>query len=184
MTDLQSYPQTDLSQLVRQSQAYYANECDAEALAALIQVSLVYPDTDTVLFDTFLKIAKIYLKNENFDASEEYLNKAYTLNPVSDEILITYGVLSLKQGKFQDAIQKFRLSLTINKSNPIAWYGLALMHESLGDWELAKANFEASLAIKSFGTKEWHLINSLAEKNQDNEWFNKIHGEESICPTE
>ncbi len=92
------------------------------------------------LFTIYKNLGNIFLKTGDAEAAEEYYNKAYTLQPDSDTLLVNFGSLALYRGAYETALARFREAVSLNDRNDKAWAGLGMIHREYGDAELAWAN--------------------------------------------
>lgn len=99
----------------------------------------------SILFDVYKNLGNIFLKDGDFEEAEELFNKACTINPKSDALLVNYGVLETQRHNLDRARERFREAIDLNKSNDSAWVGLALVHREYGDNDLSWANLERAL---------------------------------------
>jgi Flp pilus assembly protein TadD len=90
-------------------------------------------------------MGNIYVRQGDFDAAEEFYNKAYTLNSGSDVLLVNFGTLEVQRNDFNKSLYCFRKAVELNDKNDKAWVGLAMVHNQLGDCELAWANIERAI---------------------------------------
>lgn len=122
------------------------------------------------LFLIYKNIGNIYLKSADVDAAEEYYNKAFTIHPDSDELLVNFGSLALYRGQYDKSLSRFREAAQKNPMNDKAWVGLAVIHREYGDLELSWANIENSLDINPNNeaaiklVAEWALKDNEVEK--------------------
>lgn len=109
------------------------------------------------LFETYKTMGNIYVKTGDFEAAEELYNKAYTLNPQSDVLLVNLGTLEVQRSDFDKSLYCFRKAVELNPRNEKAWVGLAMVHNHFGDRELAWANIDAALDVNSANRTAVHL---------------------------
>lgn len=98
-----------------------------------------------LLFECYKNLGNIFLRDGDYDEAEELFDKACTLRPESDTLLVNYGVLEIQRKNLEKARDRFRSALDLNNKNDGAWLGLALVHREFGDMELAWANLERAL---------------------------------------
>ncbi len=89
------------------------------------------------LFQIYKKLGNIATKAGDFEAAEEYYNKAYTITPHSDDLYVNYGTLEMQKDNHDAALERFKQALELNKNNDKAWIGLALIYRARGDSELS-----------------------------------------------
>ncbi|GIL16782.1 MAG: hypothetical protein BroJett040_05330 [Oligoflexia bacterium] len=121
------------------------------------------------LFEVYKNLGNILVKEGDFEGAEEYYNKAFTLNPDSDQLHVNLGTLEVQKNDFSSALERFRRAVNINSSNDKAWVGLALVHNHMGDLQLARANIEKALDLNISNRTAVHLyVNwSQDEKSVD-----------------
>jgi tetratricopeptide (TPR) repeat protein len=129
------------------AEIYYLMENDAAArdlYRELLQNPGLTPDR---IFEALKNIGNIQVRAGDFDGAEECYNKAYTINPNSDALMVNYGTLEIQRDNLAQALEHFRQALTLNPENDRAWVGLALIHRNMGDLELGRANIERAMDI-------------------------------------
>jgi tetratricopeptide (TPR) repeat protein len=99
------------------------------------------------LFEIYKNIGNVYVRKNQYEFAEENYNKAYTINPDSDVLLVNYGTLEIQKGELDIAQQRFKSAIYINKENDKAWLGLSLVHREFGDLELSWGSLNRSLDI-------------------------------------
>lgn len=125
----------------------YLSERDEAALASYRDVLKNVIADEQILFNVYKNVGNIHVRAGDFDAAEEFYDKAYTLQPKSDVLLVNYGTLEIQRGAWNEAVTRFRSAVEINPESDRAWVGLAMVHRTMGDLELAQANLERALDI-------------------------------------
>jgi tetratricopeptide (TPR) repeat protein len=129
------------------AEVLYVQQHDEPALATyLMALSCVEHETP-MLFDLYKNVGNIYVRAGDFEAAEENYNKAYTLNPESDILMVNYGTLEIQRENYDEAVARYRAAVQICPSNDRGWVGLALIHRHYGDSNLAWANLECALDL-------------------------------------
>ncbi len=121
---------------------------DREALQSYFECLAILQVPDSRLFDIYKNLGNIFVRQRDFDAAEEYYNKAYTLKIQEDVLLVNFGTLSVQKCDYDKALDCFRRAVDINSYNDKAWFGLALVHSHFGDFELAWANIERAIDVQ------------------------------------
>jgi tetratricopeptide (TPR) repeat protein len=101
------------------------------------------------LFSAFKNIGNIKVRSGDFEGAEEFYHKAFTINPLSDVLLVNLGTLEIQKSQFEKALYRFRQAVEINPLNSRGWIGLAIAHREYGDLELAWGNLEKALDINT-----------------------------------
>lgn len=168
------------------AETYYMTERDEMSLAAYREVLKGVVEDRSKLFEIYKNIGNIHVRAGDFEAAEEYYDKAYTINPNSDVLMVNYGTLEIQREAVADAVARFRRAVEINPDNDKAWVGLALVHRQMGDHELAWANVERALDINRRNRTairlvvDWGLIdqrfNYAIEKLQE---YLEVDGEDA-----
>jgi tetratricopeptide (TPR) repeat protein len=87
---------------------------------------------------TYVLLGNIYAKHENnLDVGVFYYEKGVSINPQDNILLNNYAALKMEQGKVTDAKELFEKALAADPSYPNAYYGLALLHKTMGSPDLA-----------------------------------------------
>ncbi|MBX3021091.1 MAG: tetratricopeptide repeat protein [Bdellovibrionales bacterium] len=126
-------------------QAEYQADLIEDALEHLQQAVMIAPGEAPALFDVFKTLGNIFVRRGDLDSAEDSYNKAHRLQPDSDILYVNLGTLAVQRQNWDEAIEKFRFALGLNRSNDKAWVGLAIGHRMKGDAELAWGNIEAAL---------------------------------------
>lgn len=137
---------------------------DLEALNAYEKALENVKQEDAQIFEVYKNLGNIYVKQREFDLAEEYYNKAYTMNPASDVLLVNIGTLQVQQQDYEKAVYCFRKAVSINAQNDKAWVGLAIAHHEVGDLDLAMANLRNSLEINCGNRTAVHIFSAWSEK--------------------
>lgn len=147
----------DFDPLYKYATALYKNGNDQEALDKYFEALAVLRAENSHLFDLYKNMGNIFVRRGDFDGAEEYYNKAYTLNPQSDVLLVNLGTLEVQRNDFEKALYCFRKAVEIQTENDKAWVGLAMVHNQLGDTDLAWANIETALDVNPQNRTAVHL---------------------------
>jgi tetratricopeptide (TPR) repeat protein len=89
-------------------------------------------------------LVRIYLEFSDYEGIEEVIS-SYSGNHQDDLIMWAMGLVRLASGNKNEAISLFRNAVATNFANDQAWVSLALLHDEMGDRELALANLEKAL---------------------------------------
>lgn len=90
-------------------------------------------------------MVKIYLEFCDYEGVEEAIANYQTKAQVDDLMCWALGFSALAQQDQNKALGYFRKAVEINPANDQAWVSLAMLHEEMGDRELALANLERAL---------------------------------------
>jgi len=91
--------------------------------------------------------------------AERAFNRAWEIEPTSDQVALNLGILYLQQNKIQNAIQSFQDAIRLNPENDRALSGLATCELSLGHVQSAHDFWVRSLLIKVNNPKAiFHLV--------------------------
>lgn len=120
---------------------------DQEALEKYFEALSVLKTENENLFELYKNMGNIFVRQGDFEAGEEYYNKAYTLNTQSESLLVNFGTLEVQRNDFDKALYCFRKAVEFNPESDKAWVGLAMVHSQLSDIDLAWANLESALEI-------------------------------------
>lgn len=127
------------------AETYYLMERDEIALATYRDALRTVINDQHWLFDTYKNMGNIHVRSGDFEGAEEYYNKAYAIEPLSDVLMVNFGTLEVQRENLADAVERFRAAVELNSKNDRAWVGLAMVHRTMGDHELAWANLERAL---------------------------------------
>ncbi|MGZ3769186.1 MAG: tetratricopeptide repeat protein [Bdellovibrio sp.] len=130
---------------------------DQEALDKYYEALAVLTEENAHLFELYKNMGNIFVRRGDYDGAEEYYNKAYTMNPQSDVLLVNFGTLEVQRSDFDKSLYCFRKAVEINPDNDKAWVGLAMVHNQFTDSDLAWANIETALDINPKNRTAVHL---------------------------
>jgi tetratricopeptide (TPR) repeat protein len=153
--------------LAQVAEVLYMLERDEAALATYRDVLKHVISDASLLFDVYKNVGNIHTRAGDFEAAEEYYDKAYTLCPDSDVLLVNYGTLEVQRGAWNEAVTRFRSAVEINPQSDRGWVGLALVHHSMGDFELAKANLQRAIDINGANRTALKLAVDWAQGDQN-----------------
>ena len=136
--------------LIQEAQMLEAKADFAGAKESYLKAMNLASTNSQILFSILKSLGNIAVKEANFTEAEDYYNKAYTLDPGSDVLLVNFGTLEIQKGDLERAKIRFRQAIDRNPVNDKAWVGLALIHREHGDKELARANIERALDLDEY----------------------------------
>lgn len=139
--------ETNFDNLQKLATLLYKQGQDEKALTTYYEALSLLKDEDQALFEIYKNVGNILVRQGDFEGAEDFYNKAYTLNPHSDTLLVNFGTLEVQRQDFEKSLYCFRQAVEINKQNDKAWVGLAMVHSEFGDYDLAWANLEAAVDI-------------------------------------
>lgn len=129
---------------------YYLMGKDVEA-GAFYKKTLSFIDYDSpFLFQIYKNLGNINVRLRDFDTAEENYDRAYTINPHSDDLYVNYGTLELQKEHYDLALQRFQQALNLNFFNDKAWVGLALIYRDRGDFQLAWGDLLKAIDINIY----------------------------------
>lgn len=111
---------------------------EALDVALLLQESNLNESQRTVVYRLLIKL---YTEFNDFEGVEEIFN-LYPGSAEDDLMLWGLGAVRISEKKTDEAMVLLKACVLINPANDRAWISLALLHEELGDRELALANLE------------------------------------------
>jgi tetratricopeptide (TPR) repeat protein len=137
----------NFDQVQRVATLYYKLGKDEDALSQYFEALALLTEENEALFECYKNMGNIFVRQGDFESAEDYYNKAYTLNPSSDILLVNFGTLEVQRQDFDKSLYCFRQAVEINPKNDKAWVGLAMVHAQFGDHQLAWANLETAVDI-------------------------------------
>ncbi len=137
---------------------YYKLGQDEMASCKYYEALSMLTEENEVIFEVYKNLGNIFVRRGDFEGAEDHYNKAYTINPNSDTLLVNFGTLEVQRQDFDKSLYCFRQAISINSKNDKAWVGLAMVHAHFGDQELAWANIETAIDINSENRTAVHLL--------------------------
>lgn len=162
---VQFYPSFDTH--YRYAQCLYLQENDQEAVKHYFACMIYVEDKSIELFEVYKNIGNIFVRTGDYEAAEEYYQKAFSINKNSDSLLVNFGTLEIQRGEYEQALHCLRLAAELNPRNDKAWIGLALVHRNMGDFELSIGNLKRALDVKANNRTAIMLFHSWAESKED-----------------
>ena len=92
-------------------------------------------------------MVRIYLEFCDYEGVNEVIGLYCQDHEMDDLMNWARGFVKLAEGDQNQALDYFRRAVEINPSNDQAWISLAMLHDDMGDRELATANLERGLDI-------------------------------------
>ena len=124
--------------------ALYAQGCLNEALdVGLYLQDLKLEEVNAQYFTRMM--ARLYLEFSDYEGLYDVLHQYEQKYALDDLMCWSLGVAFLAEGDKAQAIEFFRRAIELNAANDQAWISLAMLHEEVGDRELALANLERAL---------------------------------------
>lgn len=151
--------------LMKYAEVMYVRGKNHEALEVFCELLLDIGEDTELLFKVYKFIGNIYVRLGDLDSAEENYNKAFTLNPRSDVLLVNYGTLEIQRGQVQQALERYRQAVDINDQNEKAWVGLALIHREYGDFELGWGNLHKALDLDPENVTALQMMSDWAVKD-------------------
>lgn len=148
------------------AQALYRQNRDQDALSAYYDALSILSDEHPHLFEIHKNMGNIFVRGGDFEGAEESYNRAYSLNPSSDSLMVNFGTLEIQRGDKGRALSCFRQAVDINPANDKAWTGLAMIHNEFGDHELAWGNLERALDLNPANRTAIHLAAHWGTRDQ------------------
>ncbi len=137
---------------------YYGLENDEAAFNTYQSALATHSVPESRLFEVYKNIGNILVRRGDFDGAEDFYNRAFTIEPKSDSLLVNFGTLEINRDDLEAAGARFRAAIEINPNSDRAWVGLALVHRAKGDFELSWANLERALDLNPSNRTALKLI--------------------------
>jgi tetratricopeptide (TPR) repeat protein len=115
-------------------------EQEREALEVLHQIVDQTAEPSWLLYSVYKNIGSLYLRCKDFEAAEEYYNRAYAMNKDDLNLELCYGYLYLHAKRLEEAKSRFASILERDAEFVEASIGLALVHAAVGEYDLSCAN--------------------------------------------
>ena len=124
----------------------------------------------SLLFTIYKALGEIYLLTGDLSQSEEFYNKAGTIQPRCKSLIFSRAMIFLKEKNYEQAEVFFMKYLRSHFSSEKSWLGIAICRKALGDRELAwaclkkcfdlnPANVQALKLEKKWKEEELYFLN-------------------------
>lgn len=147
------------------AQCLYKLERDDLALQAYYDCMASVVCERPELFEIYKNVGNILVKQGDFEAAEEYFNKAFNMNKTSDVLLVNIATLEYQRQDLEKSLFGFRQAIEQNPKNDKAWVGLALLHHKMGDIDLSLANLEKAIDLNCRNRTALLLFAAWAESH-------------------
>lgn len=149
-------------------EAYNAQDFEEAYTSYVVAIEMGLADGPE-LFSAYKNLGNILVIRADVETAEKMYQKAYTLNPDSDVLIVNLGSLEIHKGDLNKAVHMFRRAVELNDSNDKAWVGLGLIHREFSDAELSWANIEKALDLNPTNDSAIRLVAEWAQKDNENE---------------
>ncbi len=137
----------EIEELFKSAEVSYSKGVDGKAYQEYMACINSGSYNPSLLFTSYKNIGNILVRSGDLEGAEEYYNKAFTIEPDSDVLLVNLGTLEVQKQNFEKALERYRMAVDINPLNQRGWVGLAIVHREYGDMILSWGNLEKSLDI-------------------------------------
>lgn len=148
------------------AQCLYKLERDDLAIQAYYDCMSIVTSEKPELFEVYKNVGNILVKQGDFEAAEEYFNKAFNMNKKSDVLLVNIATLEYQRQDMEKSLFGFRQAIEQNPKNDKAWVGLALLHHKMGDVDLSLANLEKAIDLNGSNRTALLLFAAWAESQE------------------
>lgn len=120
-------------------------------------------------------LVRVYIEFNDYEGIRE-LAEQYKAQSEDTLLVWAMGLVHLAEGNKNTALEMCRKSVELNSQNDRAWISLALLHDQMGDRELAMANLERALDVNPENTTGLKLLSQWYTRQADktNEVVGKI----------
>jgi tetratricopeptide (TPR) repeat protein len=127
---------------------FYSLDRDSAALEFLRASASLRPELNVdESGEVFRLLGNLALRAGDLDSASEHYGKVECLVGCDSVLLVNRGTLAINAGLWDEAAGHFRAAIQMNSNSDQAWTGLGLVHQQMGDLELAIANLERALDI-------------------------------------
>lgn len=121
--------------------------------------TLVEAENNVLMSELWLKSATIYILRGDMESAKVCLNSALNLDPESVQAILLQAQLLIEEQDYIGAADELKKYVTLAPEDTTTWQTLAQLYESLGEYEKAKAEYEAMYAL--YGDDDAYLLNAL-----------------------
>lgn len=93
------------------------------------------------------KLAELYLKRQDFDSAEQFINRSSQLDPNSSAAYALWGKILAEAGNIQKAVMKYEEAINLNPQDPGPYNRAAELYKRLGQLQKAKETYKRLLSI-------------------------------------
>jgi tetratricopeptide (TPR) repeat protein len=122
---------------------------------------------DTINFMSYMQLAAISVAQAD-TLTAFYLTQALKIQPQEERALFFLGMIYQEQGKFQAAIDKFKLVTEYYPNNKRAFYHLGYIYlAELSDYESAKIEFQKAIELDPYYVEAVYNLGRAFEASKD-----------------
>ncbi|MFH1091463.1 MAG: tetratricopeptide repeat protein [Pseudomonadota bacterium] len=107
------------------------------------------------------KAAEIFMDKKEDEKAEEVFMQILQVNPDTQNVYNTLGILSRRQGKFEEAIKMYRKALLVNPFDEHIHYNLARVYLSVKKFREAEETLRTSVKLNPDFVEAQELLKSL-----------------------
>jgi predicted Zn-dependent protease len=134
-------------------------------------IATMEPDSQATAMAYYV-LSQAYLAAAEYDKAEKSLRKTMAFFPDKPILKADLGIIYLKSGKFNEAINLLQESRNADRSNEYASFYLAMSYEKTGKLQEASDLYEELLAMMPDYTKLYYQVANLKAKlNKQDEGF-------------
>ncbi len=159
---------TQVAQLDFMAALYSAGRLN-EALDVGLELQENQKNQMTEVVDRYLTrlLVKIYLEFSDHEGIQETIEHFHARYGLDDVMLWSLGVVALAACQQTQALTYFRSAVEMNAGNDQAWVSLAMVHEDMGDRDLAVANLEKALDANPQNATGLKLMANWGARNME-----------------
>lgn len=118
--------------------------------------------------DIHVKLANIYIEDENYTDAEKELKTASQVNPANALPFYTLGLLQQQQGKNAEAEKSFRQTVRLSPNDGNAHYGLGLALSKQGKYNEAITQLTKATSLKKDFAPAMYELGNIYAAQGDN----------------
>lgn len=121
--------------------------------------TLVDAEDNVLMGEMWLKSATIYILQGDMENAKVCLNSALNVDPESVQAILLQAQLLIEEQDYLGAADELRKYVALAPDDVSTWQTLAQLYESMGEYELARAEYAAMYEL--YGDDDAYLLNAL-----------------------
>lgn len=100
--------------------------------------------------------ALIFLLNDDLNSAKYAVEDAYAMDDSAYLTLDLYGLIALKEKRYEEALKWFNQALEIDSTQYVSYYNRGIAYRNLGDNERALADIDKAIALNNENQKIYY----------------------------
>lgn len=150
--------------------AYYAKRKEYFTALKFAEKAYISVESERYLYNIsgcYYSISDIYFENGDLNTAEGYLLKGYSFYPDNINILNRLGIIYIKTGRYEEALEKLERVVELDDTQFQAYNNLGNLYARFGDRQRAIENYKRAVGLNPAIVMLHYNLAKEYEKNDD-----------------